>query len=166
MQGVKTLRYVEPFTNDPKNKKRKFCATCANIATQSPVLMWARQQSQKDIVILVLRILDNLQILETLAGNECKRNPMDEEKLTKTFAKRTIEGIQFVMTCKGICRRHKAIKPIGRRRYAAGLKRCQVCNIFIKWEGFFCPCCGCRLRTKPRNQKYKLILAQIQSKKT
>jgi hypothetical protein len=34
MKGVKTLRYVEPFTNDPKNKKRKFCATCANIATQ------------------------------------------------------------------------------------------------------------------------------------
>jgi hypothetical protein len=41
----------------------------------------------------VLRLSDNLQILETLAGNECKRNPMDEEKLTEKFAKRTIEGI-------------------------------------------------------------------------
>ena len=150
----------------PKIKKENSVPLVPILQHRSPVLMWARQQSQKDIVISVLRLLDNLQILETLAGNECKRNPMDEEKLTKKFAKRTIEGIQFVMTCKGICRRHKAIKPIGRRRYAAGLKRCQVCNIFIKWEGFFCPCCGCRLRTKPRNQKYKLILAQIQSKKT
>ena len=70
----------------------------------------------------------------------------------------------FVMTCKGICLRHKAIKPIGVGRYAAGQKRCQMCSIFVKWEGFFCPCCGYRLRTKPRNQRYKLKLAQIQSK--
>ena len=70
----------------------------------------------------------------------------------------------FVMTCKGICLRHKAIKPIGVGRYAAGQKRCQMCSIFVNWEGFFCPCCGYRLRTKPRNQRYKLKLAQIQSK--
>jgi len=69
-----------------------------------------------------------------------------------------------VMTCKGICLRHKAIKPIGVGRYAAGQKRCQMCSIFVNWEGFFCPCCGYRLRTKPRNQRYKLKLAQIQSK--
>ena len=68
------------------------------------------------------------------------------------------------MTCRGICLRHKAIKPIGVGRYAAGQKRCQMCSIFVKWEGFFCPCCGYRLRTKPRNQRYKLKLAQIQSK--
>ena len=29
---------------------------------------------------------------------------------------------------------------------------------FIKWEGLWCPCCGYRLRTKPRNLKYKAKL--------
>ena len=48
------------------------------------------------------------------------------------------------MTCKGICIRHKAQKP--------------VCEIFLKWDGLWCPCCGYRLRTKPRNLKYKAKL--------
>ncbi|MDQ3902888.1 MAG: hypothetical protein M3247_04425, partial [Thermoproteota archaeon] len=59
------------------------------------------------------------------------------------------------MTCKGICTRHKAIKPRGAGRYATGQKRCQICNIFIKWEGLYCPCCGYRVRSKPRHLKYK-----------
>ena len=62
------------------------------------------------------------------------------------------------MTCKGICVRHKAQKPVGSGRYASGQKRCQICEIFIKWEGLWCPCCGYRLRTKPRNLKYKAKL--------
>ena len=63
-----------------------------------------------------------------------------------------------VMTCKGICVRHKAQKPVGSGRYASGQKRCQICEIFIKWDGLWCPCCGYRLRTKPRNLKYKAKL--------
>ena len=59
------------------------------------------------------------------------------------------------MVCKGICIRHKAIKPSGGGRYATGQKRCQICEIFIKWNDNFCPCCGYRLRGKPRNLKYK-----------
>jgi len=64
------------------------------------------------------------------------------------------------MTCKGVCIRYKAQKPTGVGpyaigRYAIGQKRCQVCEIFIEWEGVWCPCCGYRLRTKPRNLKYK-----------
>jgi hypothetical protein len=59
------------------------------------------------------------------------------------------------MTCKGICIRHKAQKPVGTGRYASGQRRCQICEIFIKWDGLWCPCCGYRLRTKPRNLKYK-----------
>jgi hypothetical protein len=66
------------------------------------------------------------------------------------------------MTCKGICLRHKAQKPIGAGRYALGQKRCQICEIFIKWDGLWCPCCGYRLRTKPRNLKYK---AKLRSRK-
>ena len=62
------------------------------------------------------------------------------------------------MTCNGICTRYKAQKPVGTGRYASGQRRCQICEIFIKWEGLWCPCCGYRLRTKPRNLKYKAKL--------
>ena len=34
------------------------------------------------------------------------------------------------MICKGICIRHKAHKPYCSGRYAAGQKRCQICEIF------------------------------------
>jgi len=49
------------------------------------------------------------------------------------------------MTCKGICIRHKAQKPVGSGRYALGQRRCQICEIFINWVGLWCPCCGYRL---------------------
>ena len=64
------------------------------------------------------------------------------------------------MTCKGRCIRHKAQKPAGCGRYVIGQKRCQVCELFIKWDGLWCPCCGYRLRTKPRNLKYKAKLKE------
>jgi hypothetical protein len=60
------------------------------------------------------------------------------------------------MVCKGICIRHKAQKPFGIGRYATG--RCQICEIFIKWDGLFCPCCGYRLRIRPRLFKHKAKL--------
>ena len=65
------------------------------------------------------------------------------------------------MVCKGVCSRHKAMRPSTGKRYLTGQKRCQVCQVFINWPGFFCPCCGYRLRTKPRNKKfrYSLILS-------
>ncbi len=50
------------------------------------------------------------------------------------------------MTCKGICIRDKASG-----RYIYGHKRCQQCEIFIKCNGVRCPCCGYKLRSKPRN---------------
>ena len=59
------------------------------------------------------------------------------------------------ISCKGTCNRYKISKINGRGRYSFGQKRCNECGIFIKWEGIFCPCCGCRLRLKPRNSKYK-----------
>jgi hypothetical protein len=62
------------------------------------------------------------------------------------------------MVCKGVCIRHKASGPISYGRYATGQKRCQICEIFIKWDGIFCPCCGCRLRIGPRLFKDKTKL--------
>ena len=68
------------------------------------------------------------------------------------------------MTCKNVCENYKATKPVGTGRYASGQRRCQVCQIFIKWEGLWCPCCGYRLRTKPRKLAYKIKLCEQQAK--
>lgn len=57
------------------------------------------------------------------------------------------------MVCKNICERHRAIKPLHGGRYKAGQKKCQVCDIFIWWEGIWCPCCGYKLRVKTRGRK-------------
>lgn len=54
------------------------------------------------------------------------------------------------MPCKGICIRYKSVG-----RYATGNKRCHQCNLFIKWNGILCPCCGYKLRTRPRHSKFK-----------
>ena len=62
------------------------------------------------------------------------------------------------MTCKGICIRHKAFGPIIYGRYATGQKRCQICELFIKWYDLSCPCCGYRLRVRPRLFKHKAKL--------
>lgn len=73
------------------------------------------------------------------------------------------------MTCKGICIRHKAQTPLGSGRYIMGQKRCQVCDIFMKWEAIWCPCCGFKLRTRPRNSLFKkrlLLNGQIRGAET
>ncbi|MGB7638218.1 MAG: hypothetical protein WBL88_11680 [Nitrososphaeraceae archaeon] len=62
------------------------------------------------------------------------------------------------MTCKGICIRHKAAKPSSSSRYGSGQRRCQICEIFMRWNRLWCPCCGYMLRTKPRNQEFKAKL--------
>jgi hypothetical protein len=59
------------------------------------------------------------------------------------------------MSCKGICIHHKASG-----RYATGSKRCQQCNLFIKWDGLWCPCCGYKLRIGPRHFKFKAKLRE------
>jgi hypothetical protein len=64
------------------------------------------------------------------------------------------------LACKGISSRPKVTKPVSSGRYSTGHKRCQVCEIFLKWDGLWCPCCGYRLRTQPRNLKYKAKLDQ------
>ena len=52
--------------------------------------------------------------------------------------------------CKDICFRYKVSKPAKGGRYALGQRRCQLCEMFIQWEGIWCPCCGVRLRLSPR----------------
>jgi hypothetical protein len=60
------------------------------------------------------------------------------------------------MGCKGICIRYKADRPKSGMRYILGQKRCQICAIYLNWQGLWCPCCKCRLRGRPKKSKNKL----------
>ena len=68
------------------------------------------------------------------------------------------------MSCKGVCPQYKAKKPVGIGRYASGQKRCQICELFMHWDGLWCPCCGYRLRGHPRNVTYKEKLKETDFK--
>ncbi len=58
--------------------------------------------------------------------------------------------------CIRNCIKYKARKPpLGTGRYAVGQKRCQMCEIFIHWDGLKCPCCSSSLRRIPRSRKGK-----------
>lgn len=54
------------------------------------------------------------------------------------------------MSCKQICLKYKS-----KGRYINGSRRCQTCDIFIKYIGVWCPCCGYRLRNNARNPTSK-----------
>lgn len=68
--------------------------------------------------------------------------------------------------CNGVCKKYQATKQSGTSRYAAGQKRCQICEIFMNVEGLWCPCCGYRLRSHPRHSinKQKLRDYKAQQK--
>jgi hypothetical protein len=56
------------------------------------------------------------------------------------------------MACRNICQKYK-IPHIQKEGglYDRGFKRCNAhCSTYLHWEGLWCPCCGMRLRTKPR----------------
>ena len=54
--------------------------------------------------------------------------------------------------CRGLCVRYKVRKTkLAQSWYSIqGAKYCSRCGEFIKWEGINCPCCGGKLRTRPR----------------
>ena len=59
------------------------------------------------------------------------------------------------MTCRNICTKYKTTTPTptGTARYGGDRRRCQVCCIWLTWEGLHCPCCGMRLRMMMRRGK-------------
>ncbi len=68
------------------------------------------------------------------------------------------------MVCKGIeCIKIKAKKPYNMGRYSSGQSRCQICEIYMVFDGIFCPCCGTRLRKTPRGLKYKAKMRMIKA---
>ena len=46
-----------------------------------------------------------------------------------------------------------------------GQKRCNSCEIFIRWDGIFCPCCNGRLRSSPRGGIHKRKFLDVKSTK-
>ena len=60
------------------------------------------------------------------------------------------------MACKGVCHKYKAKCGLRKYRYASGQKRCNVCEIFVQWDGHSCPCCGMLLRTRPKSVKAEI----------
>ena len=68
------------------------------------------------------------------------------------------------MQCNGSCKQYKASGNTREGgRYEQGQKRCHRCEIYMVWEGLWCPYCGYLLRTKPRCTKLKrrLMLMKI-----
>jgi rRNA maturation endonuclease Nob1 len=61
------------------------------------------------------------------------------------------------MACKGLCSRYKAKWAVREFRYASGQKRCNRCEIYLQWDGLWCPCCGISLRIRPRTSKYRTV---------
>ncbi len=59
------------------------------------------------------------------------------------------------MACKGICPKYKSKKKFGGGWYDDGSKRCNICELFIKWDGIRCPCCSGILRIQPLTTKCK-----------
>ena len=61
------------------------------------------------------------------------------------------------MHCNGSCKKYMAkTTSFEGGRYEQGQKRCPQCEVFIQWEGLWCPCCGRLLRSKPRAKKSKI----------
>lgn len=61
----------------------------------------------------------------------------------------------MVIVCRGICTRYSTNRKPHESRYLSGQKRCNSCELFMKWDGIWCPCGNHRLRLAPRNGKYK-----------
>jgi len=67
------------------------------------------------------------------------------------------------MACKGDCIKYNANRVSA--RYKGGQKRCTSCEIFLKYDGLLCPCCGIRLRTGPRARHLKKKLRESEEVK-
>ena len=83
------------------------------------------------------------------------------------------QGHIFIMTgrsismnsCRGICHRYAIPKTIRyESHYLMGRKRCVSCEVYMDYEGTYCPCCGSKFRLRPRYGKYRkkqLLLQKV-----
>jgi hypothetical protein len=57
------------------------------------------------------------------------------------------------MTCRNLCERLYSKTVVGKSNYHGGKKYCRRCEVYFLHDGFFCPCCGMRLRVSPVNKR-------------
>ena len=57
--------------------------------------------------------------------------------------------------CRDICKdwQNKVIHRNGDYYIKQENCRCSICMKYLKWEGMFCPCCGYRVRRRPRGSE-------------
>ena len=61
-----------------------------------------------------------------------------------------------LMVCVGICQKYKSSKSNSHiTKYDNGRKRCNTCDIYMKWDGIRCPCCNRVLRIRPKHTGIK-----------
>lgn len=56
------------------------------------------------------------------------------------------------MQCREVCKQYKATGTLSKGKYRLGQRRCSYCDIYLEYEGFWCPCCHSRLRWKRRDK--------------
>ena len=60
----------------------------------------------------------------------------------------------MVHICKGFCVvEGQLVTKKSVRGDKDGFKRCSQCELYIKWDGLFCPCCKRKFKISPRNNK-------------
>lgn len=68
---------------------------------------------------------------------------------THLFSIFIVSFVFYIMACNGLCVRYKAKRNSdSAARYTEGQKRCTTCEIFIRWDNAYCPCCNYKLRTR------------------
>jgi len=56
------------------------------------------------------------------------------------------------VACSGICLKYKSSRSHSCvTKYHNGRKRCNTCDVYLKWDGVRCPCCSRILRTRPKH---------------
>ncbi|MGB7956001.1 MAG: hypothetical protein WCF23_18665 [Candidatus Nitrosopolaris sp.] len=66
------------------------------------------------------------------------------------------------MACHNLCERFNSRFTVGGSHYGNSKKYCRRCEVYIIYEGIFCPCCDMALRMSPTNKRDKERLRQLQ----
>jgi len=63
------------------------------------------------------------------------------------------------VTCTGRCGAYRAQNQAPRYAWFSGARYCKVCQIYVMWDGNFCPCCRRALARRPHQGKARKIMA-------
>jgi hypothetical protein len=64
-------------------------------------------------------------------------------------------NIIFTMACLNLCENLSSRTKVGYPYYVDGRKYCHRCEIYLHYDGAFCPCCGTALRITPTSKRDK-----------